>query len=117
MKFYVSWIREYPIYEPAEGGYYYEGETVIYCKEFANWKKAKRDFFSLLDEFTDYIGIKSIRKEFLHEDDNIYVNLTGGVGKFGNHPYVGYSTGYVGQGEYIQITRRKPENHGRVPYC
>lgn len=24
MKFYVSWIREYPIYEPAEGGYRFE---------------------------------------------------------------------------------------------
>lgn len=40
--YYVTWYDKYPIYEPAEGGYYYEGlHAGGYCK-FRTLKRAKK---------------------------------------------------------------------------
>lgn len=104
--FYVSYITEYPIYEPAEGGYYYAGEQVQFCKEFSSWKKANRCF-------------QKMRKEFLAEydycPDRINDAVWGGVGKWVN-PAVYYHSKYIGEGEYIQITRTKPVEKGWHPY-
>ena len=52
--YYVSWIREYPIFEPAEGGYYYAGEQVFYCEEYPTWKKANKAYQKLKREFYEY---------------------------------------------------------------
>lgn len=105
--FYVSYITEYPIYEPAEGGYYYAGETVEMCREFTSWKKANKFF-------------QKCRKEFLEEHDDeperIYDATWGGVGKWVN-PAVYYHSKYIGDGEYIQITRKIPQDKGWHPYC
>lgn len=105
--FYVSYITEYPIYEPAEGGYYYAGETVQFCRSFSTWKKANRFF-------------QKCRKVFLeeHEDTPERINdaVWGGVGKWVN-PAVYYYSKYIGDGEYIQITRKPPEDKGWQPYC
>ena len=54
--YYVSYIREYPIYEPAEGGYYYAGEHVESCREFSTWKKVKA--------VADKTGIPMDEREF-----------------------------------------------------
>ncbi len=105
--YYVSYITEYPIYEPAEGGYYYTGETVQFCRGFSTWKKANRFF-------------QKIRKEFLeeHEDtpDRINDAVWGGVGKWVN-PAVYYHSRYVGEGERVELTRTKPHDIGWQPYC
>jgi len=105
--FYVSFIKEYPIYEPAEGGYYYPGETVQACREFATWKKANKCF-------------QRFRKEFLerHEDEPERINdyVCGGIGKSGGSA-VSYCSRYIGEGERVEISKTKPQDHGYEPYC
>lgn len=105
--FYVSYITEYPIYEPAEGGYYYAGTQIQMCREFSSWKKANRFF-------------QKCRKEFLemHEDEPDRINdaTWGGVGKYVN-PAVYYFSRYIGEGESVELTRTKPVEHGWTPYC
>lgn len=105
--YYVSYITEYPIYEPAEGGYYYAGTQIQMCREFSSWKKANRFF-------------QKCRKEFLEmhegEEDRINDATWGGVGKYVN-PAVYYFSRYIGEGESVELTRIKPVEHGWTPYC
>lgn len=105
--YYVSYITEYPIYEPAEGGYYYAGTQIQMCREFSSWKKANRFF-------------QKCRKEFLEmhegEEDRINDATWGGVGKHVN-PAVYYFSRYIGEGESVELTRKKPVEHGWTPYC
>ena len=106
-KFYVSYITEYPIYEPAEGGYYYAGTTIEACEEFTSWKEANKLF-------------QKWRKEFLFEHqfemERVTDHLCGGCGKY-NNPIVYYKSRYIGEGEWIEMTRAKPVEKGWRPYC
>lgn len=104
--YYVSWIREYPIYEPAEGGYYYAGEQVFLCERFATWKKAKKRYKKLKIEFLDYCDFQKNRTVSID---------CGGCGKY-VHPLTRLSSKYIGEGEWIQITRREPQECGWHPY-
>ena len=107
-KYFVTYITEYPIYEPAEGGYYYAGTVIEQCLEFQTWKKANKVF-------------QTWRKEFLatHADEMDRVNdhVCGGCGKWSNHPFVRYNAPYIGDGERIELTREKPIEYGYRPYC
>ena len=42
--YYVTYYEEYPIYEPAEGGYYYAGSRNVSVREFKSWRKARQFF-------------------------------------------------------------------------
>lgn len=105
--YYVSFISEYPIYEPAEGGYYYAGETVVECKEFQSWKKANRAYQAMKRELIDVYGHTGRVDSF----------DCGGCGKYLNHPATYYHSKYIGEGARVQLTRTKPHNIGRQPYC
>lgn len=104
---YVSWIREYPIYEPAEGGYYYAGEQVFHLAIYKTWKQARRAYEKLKKEFLDYCDFYG--EEAICQD-------CGGVGRY-LRPCVRKPSKYVGQEEWVQLTRRRPVERGRVPYC
>lgn len=105
--FYVSYITEYPIYEPAEGGYYYAGEVVEDCREFSTWKKANKCY-------------QQFRKEFLqwHEDEPERINdyVCGGIGRHGGSA-VSYYSRYIGEGERVEISKKRPQGRGYEPYC
>lgn len=105
--YYVSYITEYPIYEPAEGGYFYAGENVELCREFSTWKKANRYY-------------QKLRKEFLEmyedEPERVWDYICGGIGKYGGSS-VYYRSRYVGEGERVEISKTKPEHKGWHPYC
>lgn len=105
--YYVSYITEYPIYEPAEGGYYYAGENVESCREFSTWKKANRFY-------------QKLRKEFLEmyedEPERILDYICGGIGKYGGSS-VSYLSRYIGEGERVEISKVKPQGKGYEPYC
>ena len=105
--YYVSWINEYPIYEPAEGGYYYEGETVVSCRAFRSWKKAKKQYLKWKRAFVEHYTL-------CYDPERIYENPCT-YRKQG--PFVRYIGKYVGTGAMVQITRYEPKNKGRVPYC
>ena len=112
----VSWIREYPIFEPAEGGYYYPGEQVFYCEEYPTWKKANKAYQKLKREFYDYCGVADEGPGYLHHERDVIDVAHGGCGKW-RHPFVKLCSEYIGKEEWIQLTRRRPVERGYVPYC
>lgn len=103
--YYVSYIAEYPIYEPAEGGYYYAGEHVVYCREFDSWKKANKHY-------------QKIKRELVQEWQgwNKYEFSVSGCNRYGVGSRFCKSSRYIGEEEYLQITRFNPENYGYQPY-
>lgn len=105
-KYFVSYVTEYPIYEPAEGGYYYAGTTVQECYEFDTWKKANRFYQRCKKEFLDY-----------HKGEPQRINdfMCGGCGKWVN-PFVKYNARYIGDSEWVELTREMPVEHGWKPY-
>ncbi|MBQ9663674.1 MAG: hypothetical protein IJV40_11040 [Oscillospiraceae bacterium] len=105
--FYVSYITEYPIYEPAEGGYYYAGETVQQCRAFHDWKKANRLYQSMK---------KAFMEEYHFEDGHVVPVDCGGCGKYVNPVTLFYSR-YIGEGARVQITRTEPRDIGQQIYC
>ena len=105
--FYVSRIKEYPIYEPAEGGYYYAGESVEISRAFKDWKKANR-FFQVLR--------RGFLEEYGGDPSRICDVPCGGVGKHGG-PFVSYFSRYIGNGDRVEIAREKPKPSGWQPYC
>ena len=107
--YYVSYIEEYPIYEPAEGGYYYAGERVMDCKSFPTWKKANKCFQEWRKWFLDEYGC------FEEDRKRINENLPGGVGKH-IYPEIAFYAKHIGDGASVQITRKKPQDHGWHPY-
>lgn len=104
--YYVSFISEYPIFEPAEGGYYYAGETVVDCIACKTWKQAKKAYRKAIKEF----------KEVYEGRDLTEVNF-GGVDKWGFGSFCKLNSCYIGQEDRVQITGYEPKNRGWVPYC
>lgn len=104
--FYVSYITEYPIYEPAEGGYYYAGTHIEECIECNSWKKANKLFQKLKGEF---------REMYEYERGHIVELEVGGCGKYTN-PAIIFHSYYIGDGARLEITRKKPVPHGWHPY-
>jgi len=90
-KYFVSWYKAYPIYEPAEGGYYYEGEHLIQSIRVGSLKRARK----AMQREAKSLGFTSIGS-----------NMSSLCGK------------YIGESEYIYIeTVRGIHEHGWRPYC
>lgn len=80
MKYYLTYYEAYPIYEPAEGGYYYEGRNAIkwweseYLNELVNFiPNLAENWYEM--ELTNYGTIEDINKE-LEDWGYIIVALT-----------------------------------------
>lgn len=89
-RYYVSLYESYPIYEPAEGGYYYEGKHLVDCITVGSLKRARRIMKREANElgFTS-IGknFSSLRGEYIGESDYIYIETVKGIHEHGWHPY------------------------------
>ena len=100
-KYYVTRYEEYPIYEPAEGGYYYVGSHNVWVREFSSWKKAKRFFNKVSKEFMQQFEYKNII--CIHRCPNAFVKTT---------------SKYIGEDIGIELTYGEPlKEHGWEPYC
>ena len=104
-RWYVTYWREYPIYEPAEGGYYYAGSQNLWTRSFNTFRKAKRCFAKSAAEFRMYFEIdgeaKRISESYICKGGNII-----------------YHAKHIGDGEGISITFGAPERErGYTPYC
>lgn len=51
MKYYLTYYEAYPIYEPAEGGYYYEGRTAIKWWESEDIDELLNSISNFAEEF------------------------------------------------------------------
>lgn len=106
---YLTYYEEYPIYEAAEGGYYYAGRDIEIQKEFATLNEALEfvpafaefcgleDFtvngiydneWMILGDFGDLLVAGSFSK-YIGEDKVLYLETERSAGKkvFGWHPY------------------------------
>ena len=97
-KYYVSLYELYPIYEPAEGGYYYDG--CEYKGSLYECKSLKKARWLLKKE------ISYLQEEY--GEDSVY---KWGLG-------VRTQSKYIGDGEIIRIETRKASGEsGYKPYC
>ena len=110
MYYYVSYVEEYPIYEPAEGGYYYTGDTVVFCRKFSTWKKANKYYQKLKKWFLE-------ESEWGVDESRIHTWDNSGVDKWGEGSVAIYQSRYIGEGARVQITRGPFQERGWQPYC
>lgn len=94
---YLTHYSEYPIYEPAEGGYYYAGRHADAYYRLNSVKQAKRK-------------LEKFRKEL--EEDGFVVRIDG------NNCYVYKHSRYIGDGESWIIEKvYGSHEQGYEPYC
>lgn len=92
-KVYLTCYEEYPIYEPAEGGYYYSGQDYSEYYECESIEEAKEILLKLKPELEEY--------GFNVWEDGAY-----------------YSTRYIGEGIHWIIEDNLGEHkRGYEPYC
>lgn len=80
MKYYLTYYEAYPIYEPAEGGYYYEGRNAVKWWESEDINELVNFIPNLAEnwyemELTNYGTIEDINKE-LEDWGYVIVALT-----------------------------------------
>lgn len=98
--YYVTLYYLYPIYEPAEGGYYYNGIGVDESYGFQTRKKALK-------------FLRKRRKECMKEDKNVkgWYNYINSFGVYNEN-------GYVGNGYFWELERKfGASRSGYQPYC
>lgn len=105
---YLTYYEEYPIYEPAEGGYYYAGVSEEYRYEFSTLNAALEAVPELAEELMldadglDYIEwlwtrlsiagrayVAAYRDKYIGEDRYLVLEIPSKVGglECGWHPY------------------------------
>lgn len=100
-RYYVTTYSKYPIYEPAEGGYYYSGVQIEDCYAFNEFRKAKR-------------YLRKLYKQCISNGDHLdkYWRCNS------SHTYFGVGSQYIGKGWYIKLERKYGEDErGWQPYC
>lgn len=104
MKYYVTYSEYYPIYEAAEGGYYYSGKQKVEEHCFSTFKKAKRKF------------MKWFRETDLEMDANYFEGNS--YKSFSPHNmFFGVNGRYIGDGYIVELTRKPVKERGYEPYC
>lgn len=103
---YLTYYKEYPIYEPAEGGYYYSGNEVITYERLSK-RQARKNMDKLWKEIEE--SLKDCPQE---EKERWYYSKT----CYGVR--IRYVSKYVGEGESYVIERcLGSETRGYKPYC
>ena len=94
---YVNWVEYFPIYCPAEGGFYVDGQEVIMQKACKTLKEANHVFGKWAHAFRD---------EYDNEYYRYYENIRGGISHHlgGEGSICNASTKYIGEGARLSIT-------------
>lgn len=115
---YISHYEEYPIYEPAEGGYYYAGNQLIESE-----RKSKRACKKNLLEIWE--RCKRENEELGFRDDN-QKEWGSIIRQTHNYPwilnseynYIFKESYYIGEGESFVIENHQgSQERGYYPYC
>lgn len=102
-KYYVVSYLQYPIFEPAEGGYYYEGAEIDWYTPVKSLKKARK-------------LLKRAVREFYEAEGSYTEEVAEAIKDTTNHFY--HSTRYIGDGvEWHIETKLGIHEHGYKPYC
>lgn len=89
---YLTHYEEYPIYEPAEGGYYYAGRQVTAYYRFLTMWGAKRHFAKMKAElreegFTVYDNRAYLSSKYIGEGELWIIEKTCGSRTSGTQTY------------------------------
>ena len=99
--YYVTVYNNYPIYEPAEGGYYYTGTEIKSSHGFNDYRNAKKFIRKM---YKDCIKWEDNLDKYWHCNDS--------------HTRFGVNGKYVGDGWYIKLERKQGEDvRCWQPYC
>ena len=89
--YYVALYKAYPIYEPAEGGYYYEGLELVGSNQFLSKQDARRalrDYASRNGFNIAKNGLSAYKRgRLIGESEEIYVERRVGSHEKGRVPY------------------------------
>lgn len=111
---YISHYAEYPIYEPAEGGYYYAGNQLVESE-----RKSKRACKKNLEEIWEECKKENLQEYGMEEPDfdkDKYGNRIYPWKRSGNYIYK--RSYLIGEGESFVIERKQgSQEHGWQPYC
>lgn len=90
ISYFVSYYEGFPIYEPAEGGYYYEGRQLVDSIKVGSLKKARR----IMRAEAENLELPYIRRnmsyrqgEHIGDSEYIYIETVQGIHESGYHPY------------------------------
>lgn len=101
---YLSHYEEYPIYEPAEGGYYYAGAELTFSTKLS-LRQAKRD-------------LKAMAAELLEKGYTESANWHPETFDMLPGKRYSYKSQYIGEGDFWVIERRPGcFTKGYKPYC
>lgn len=95
MKYYLTYYEAYPIYEPAEGGYYYEGRTAT------KWWESEdlNEILNSISDFAEEFGMEKIPFDF----DSVKYELE----KWEYSVVALTHAKYIGDDEYLVIETEK----------
>ena len=115
---YISHYQEYPIYEPAEGGYYYPGNQLV-RSERKSKRACKKELLRIWEECRKENEEYGFKEDNLKEWDEIRRRTHNYPWIFNRkHNYISKGSHYIGEGESILIERKQgSQESGRVPYC
>lgn len=108
--YYVTYYGNYPIYEPAEGGYYYNGRQIFDVMTFNDRRKAKRAYYKWVKEFYeihDAVEERIIQRDF------------GGFFKWDEDKEIAFvktNSKYIGEDEGIIFSAAPVKEKGYTPY-
>lgn len=123
---YLTHYEEFPIYEPAEGGYYYAGNDVSEYTKLSK-RQAKKQLMKLWEELDEEnlrlygAKLEDIKRDAWGDfvDDygrSIYPWILARTSQ--NVPFIIRDSEYVGQGESYVIERHLGSGRsGWRPYC
>ena len=115
---YISHYEEYPIYEPAEGGFYYAGNQLVESEKLSK-RACKKELLRIWEE------CKKENEEFGFREDN-KDEWKSIIDKTHIYPwcfnrernYISKRSRYIGEGESFVIERKQGSQvHGYEPYC
>lgn len=91
-KIYLTYYEEYPIYEPAEGGYYYTGRNAIESHDYNSIEEALKDALEFIEDDGEM--------EFCGESAEVVRDML----EQHNGCAVGWYSGYyIGEGRQLYI--------------
>lgn len=115
---YISHYEEYPIYEPAEGGYYYPGNQLM-----SSERKSKRACKQALFEIWEQCQRDNIERGFREDNRNEWDQIISNTYEYPwfinkEHNFIYKNSYYIGEGESYIIERKQgSQEAGRQPYC
>lgn len=94
--YYITYSEYYPIWEAAEGGYYYEGKQVLEVRTASTFRKARQILNSWRKQCKNDLG-------YWENNRSNYISF-------------GQSSKYIGDGYIAELTREPIEEYGYHPY-